>query len=169
MRNNNAKVPLPLPKNFRELRAWAEDLVAYLRQQDSVTGLLRPTPIVLEHRIKSNAKATVDGILMFNPTTQEVEVSSGGQWLGIINGRRVVTGTQAVANVGSAVVFATAFSAAPLVFATVAGDFADNEAVIPRVYGVTAAGFSVKTTMVDSAYSTPVRLTAATVSWLAIL
>ena len=75
-RRTRLNPPTPTGNSWQ---TWATQLNEYLlRQTDSE---IVPEPVLLEHQVTRDAKATVDGILMFDPLLAAPVYSAGGAWV----------------------------------------------------------------------------------------
>jgi len=68
----------PFPQG--DIKEWARQLHTYLVSESQIKSRIEPTSILLAHKVGVES-AAVDGIIMFDPTTQEIVVSSGGAWV----------------------------------------------------------------------------------------
>lgn len=172
MITDKPKRPLPDPDSFKDIRAWAKELTNYF-QQERVTGLLQKDPVLLPHQVANQiSRATVDGIMMFDPSAQAPVVSIGGIWQLIMSGNisaiRVGVETTTAGSVD--VVLDPPMAGQPLVFGFVEAMPEDNEAFVCNAHGITDTGFTLTARIVDTAFSTPVRpLDGCAVYWLAVL
>ena len=73
-------VPVP---NAGDIRSWMGAIQSYLR--DLQAEALGPRPLQVEHR-KANAKATQDGIIMWDASVGTLVVSKSGAWYRITLG-----------------------------------------------------------------------------------
>lgn len=174
--NTRASKTPPNPSAYKDLRGWAAAMVDYMAWSTDIRRPVEPRAYLLAHRLNvpdSNVgveRAAADGIIMFDPTTGEPVYAEGGAWLPFWDkalGTALQTGTAAITAATETVTFPTAFSAPPVVVVTPVGIGADNETVNAEVDNVTAAGFDVRLTMVDSAFSAPVRPVSGTINWMA--
>lgn len=69
----------PIPPFEGDLRKWAADVVNYLRTLEVFVETPSPKVVQLEFR-KPGAKASIDGLLMWDATAGTVVVSLGGAW-----------------------------------------------------------------------------------------
>lgn len=70
----------PIPEvQGQQFYPWAQKLTAYLRVVERAVENPAPKAIQLEHA-KENAKATVNGLLMWDNTIGQVIVSKDGAW-----------------------------------------------------------------------------------------
>lgn len=71
---------IPNPQNYRSMEEWAQQLYYFLSANTTRFGQTNnPLPVLLPH-IKDNvtARATEDGILLFDPTEGRAVVSING-------------------------------------------------------------------------------------------
>lgn len=69
------------PTFYGNLSEWAQRLQEYLLDRDLSRGETLPQPILLEHQTtKELARATTDGVLMFDPVQQRPVYSYGKVW-----------------------------------------------------------------------------------------
>jgi len=62
-------------------QSWARQLNEYLvRQTDSE---IVPEPVLLEHKATREAKASTDGVLMYNPQLGKAEIAVSNEWVPI--------------------------------------------------------------------------------------
>lgn len=62
-----------------DLNRWARSMYDYLSTQSPVKGTTDPTPLLLPQPMANQLpRATVDGLVLFDPSTQQVQVSVGG-------------------------------------------------------------------------------------------
>lgn len=72
----------PFPTS--DLKSWARDLYTYLAAMAPIAGQINPTPILLPHVVANvMARATTDGILLYDPTIGAVIVSKDGEFVPI--------------------------------------------------------------------------------------
>lgn len=81
--------PIPLPSRG-DLTKWALSIVDYLRDVESEITTPGPKIVQLEYR-KVGAKATKNGILMWEPVSKQVIVSKDGAWYPLSMGGTPVT------------------------------------------------------------------------------
>lgn len=171
MINNKPKQPFPDPDNFRDIRAWAKEVTQHF-QRDSVTGLLQKDPLLLQHQVDSQlSRATVDGVLMFDPNRRSPVVSISGVWQGILAGNigAIEVGIVDVVDGEGTVTFSRELPEQPLVLVTPEAAPEDDTTYSATAYGITTAGFNVSLRIVDTAYGTPVRVASGPVSWMAFI
>lgn len=171
MINDKPRKPFPDPDTFQDIRAWAREVTIHF-QRESVTGLLQKDPLLLQHQVDSQlSRATVDGLLMFDPTSNAVVVSVGGVWKALMNGNIAAIEGGAVSAVGgvATVVFSTPFASVPSVIAT-PEMAADNDTTYSvTIDTISETGFTATFRIIDTAYGTPVRPESGNLSWLAFL
>jgi hypothetical protein len=164
--------PLPDPDAFQDIRAWAKELTNFF-QQERVTGLLQKDPVLLPHQMANQiSRATIDGIMMFDPSALAPVVSVSGVWQLLLSGNiaTIRAGVETTTAGEVEVVLDPPMAGQPLVFGFVEAMPANNEAFVCNAYGITDAGFTLTARIVDTAFSTPVRpLDGGTVYWLAVL
>jgi len=171
MINNKPKQPFPDPDNFQDIRAWAKEVTQHF-QRDSVTGMLQKDPLLLQHQVDSQlSRATVDGVLMLDPTNQAVVVSAGGVWKAIISGNiAAIEGGATNATAGTVdVVFNTPFASIPAVIATPEMVADGNTTYSVNIDTISETGFTATFRIIDTAYGTQVRADSGNFSWLAFL
>ena len=78
-RRTRLNPPTPTGNSWQ---TWATQLNEYLLRQTE--GEIVPEPVLLEHQVTRDAKATVDGIMMFDPVLGAPVYSAGGAWVPII-------------------------------------------------------------------------------------
>jgi hypothetical protein len=69
----------PNPQQFRDLQQWAGLLYDYLLAQARISTANDPLPVLLPHRV-NDERASVGGILLYDPVTTEVVMSDGSKW-----------------------------------------------------------------------------------------
>ena len=166
------------PRHFRQFQsvaAWADAVSIYLSDKDRPdAAVVSPSPILLARRGNSDidAKATEDGLLIYNALTGTPEYSKGGEWLPITytpppaatktyGGAAVVSGS-GIVNVS----FPQEFSAAPAVTVTALSQN-DDDAIIAELVSVAVSGFSAKLKKISSTFDGTVSLTAGSINWIA--
>lgn len=70
---------MDIPQPTGNLYQWATKVVGYLRSKEQEQKVPSPRPVQLEHRM-AGAKATKDGLLMWDPTAGQMIVAIGGVW-----------------------------------------------------------------------------------------
>ena len=82
----------PSPQAASDWREWAYDMVEYIQSR----GTLVPQTVQLEHQLPAEiARATHDGLVMWEPTDERPLVSVDGQWVKLVtelDGGLMVTG-----------------------------------------------------------------------------
>lgn len=70
---------IPNPQNYRSIEEWAQQLYYFLSTNTRFGQTNNPLPVLLPH-IKDNvtARATEDGILLFDPSEERAVVSING-------------------------------------------------------------------------------------------
>lgn len=70
---------IPNPQNYRSMEEWAQQLYYFLAAETRFGEVNNPLPVLLPH-IKNNvtARATEDGILLFDPSQSRAVVSISG-------------------------------------------------------------------------------------------
>ena len=69
-------------------RAWANELVNFLMQQNDSFAEKTPQTVQLEH-MRGGEKALTDGMIMYDPDSEEVVVSKGGVWTKVSDGTTI--------------------------------------------------------------------------------
>lgn len=72
-------IPRPTGPDWK---TWATALVKHFEGLTANRAPTEPRPLQLAH-LQSGEAATTDGILMWNPTTQKVQVSKSGAWVDV--------------------------------------------------------------------------------------
>lgn len=76
----SAQLP-PSPSAFNNMRAWASAFYEFYLAQTRVNQDNDPLPVLLPHRADGIIeRASVGGILLFQPETQEAVVSASSAW-----------------------------------------------------------------------------------------
>jgi hypothetical protein len=72
---------IPNPQNYRSMEEWAQQLYYFLSTNTRFEQTNNPIPILLPH-IKGNvtARATENGILLYDPSIDRVVVSISGAY-----------------------------------------------------------------------------------------
>lgn len=74
----------PNPNEFRSLADWAKQFYEFSLSLTRITTENDPLPVLLAHQTEGQLpRAAEDGILMFDPQTEQTVVSTGGDWNGI--------------------------------------------------------------------------------------
>lgn len=86
------------PQPSGDLRAWARAMTEWLRNENMLRRVNDPQPVLLaQYRTGAgtltNPRATVDGLLLFEPAAGEIVHSVGGEYVAVINGNVVRRGT----------------------------------------------------------------------------
>lgn len=104
-----------------------------------------------------------------SPDWQVVATGISGSASDTAAGPLILHGETAIATAATASVsFPVPFGQPPTVTANAVGIGAANETKVVEVDNITVDGFDVRITMVDSAFSAPVRVVAGTINWTAI-
>lgn len=77
--------PSPIGNSWKD---WASQLVSYLKERD-VDATTEARAIQLEHKIGSAARATSDGVILYDPLESAIVVSVGGAWLNVLNSSHI--------------------------------------------------------------------------------
>lgn len=73
--------PFPSEGDWRD---WANRLYEYLSDPGARDEEILPKPLLLQHQTKAVlSRASVDGLVMFDPTLQQIVYSSEGAWIPI--------------------------------------------------------------------------------------
>lgn len=76
----NRRLP-PNPRQFRSLHEWATQFYDFLLTGSARNEKADPMPVLLSHRsVNSLERASVDGILLYDPVYETTVVSVGGKW-----------------------------------------------------------------------------------------
>lgn len=67
------------PYPIGDLRQWATELVEYLQNRDSVESEVIAKPVAFSHRL-TDERAFDDGLVMYNPTINRLEVTVDDEW-----------------------------------------------------------------------------------------
>ena len=75
----------PPPQNYRSMEDWAKAVYEYATSGADATAAVDPQPVLLPHQTTDTqdgvgARATQDGILMFDPVSGAPVISIGGVW-----------------------------------------------------------------------------------------
>lgn len=73
---------IPNPLNFPSVSAWASRLFDYLTAEATETGLAVAAPVLLA-RLSADARASVDGIVLFDPVNKVPVYSANGAYVPI--------------------------------------------------------------------------------------
>ena len=159
-------------RQFSSIADWAAAVSVYLSSAArGQSGDVNPTPILLARRGEADidAKATEDGLLLYNALTGTPEYSKNGEWLPVTYSPTSKTygGSAAVPVSGTVnVAFPEPFPSAPAVTVTALSQL-DDEAIIAELVSVSATGFSAKLKKVASTFDGAVTLTSGTINWVA--
>lgn len=72
----------PNPNAYRSLEEWARQFYDYYLAETRVSEENDPLPVLLAHQTPNQLyRATVDGVLMYDPATGHPVVSKNGEWV----------------------------------------------------------------------------------------
>lgn len=72
----------PNPAQFRSIEDWANQMYEWQLANTTIGTVVEPAAVLLAHQT-GDERAAVNGILMYNPVTQEPMVASAGAWVPI--------------------------------------------------------------------------------------
>lgn len=76
----------PNPMLFRTTQEWAIEFYDFFMSQTRVREENEPLPLLLAHKVKGiMARAATNGIIMYNPATGHVELSTNKKWAPMAN------------------------------------------------------------------------------------
>ena len=82
----------PNPAQYRSVAQWASQMYEFLSSQTEVGASVDPQPVLLPHMVNGvTARATTEGILLYNPTTSNVVVSINNEFVPIISENDVLS------------------------------------------------------------------------------
>lgn len=74
----------PNPSRFRSIDQWARQFYDYFVSDARVEEENDPLPVLLPHRGSGIAeRAATEGVVLYDPVTQEAIISKDGAWCGI--------------------------------------------------------------------------------------
>jgi len=72
----------PNPTQFRSIEDWANQMYEWQLANTTIGTTVEPAAVLLAHQT-GDERAATDGILMYDPVTQEPLVASDGAWVPI--------------------------------------------------------------------------------------
>lgn len=175
----------PQPEYFNDWRRWAERFVAWTQgtafNSTQIKTPTEPRPILLAHLLGSGnlgtERVSTSGILMYDPDEDAPVYSDGAQWVKLQSELPIISQLQAgqasITGGSGTVTFPTAYSAAPVVVASVqlSSTPPEDEAYTVLVRDITATDFVAETRKITrGGYggTTNVEYADVTVNWYAL-